>query len=537
MDVPERGFSLTAGGGDGQGTRRTAVAALLLAVLLAGPTLAAAEGEVPPPAVVLVAVRPASQGRELIRLFEGTGWEHPAAVLSAWKRAAGPDEPRSLGKTAEAVIAALNPETVRELELLDGLRIALNIDHEGAPRWSATVPGDDGTFAAMATAIALTDGASLPPEGPFRVDRLGPVGSPLLAAKGATAILASDRPALSAAIAAASRPDAPGPSAFEGWLVRVDPERLLDSGSTTARRAGAALVGLGYRSLEGRTTLQGDLLSIAAVGEAGDAPLSGNGPIEPGWLDLVPAEGAAGAFSVAVGPGAAAWGGVIELADRIERADASRAGLAPLGARLALLALAAGVRPDRDLWPNLKGLTGWIGLDAAGEPDRAVVALHAVDGEAARSVAGLIGRLAESDEQAEGPDPAGRRLGAVEGRELRLIVRGPTVLIGWGPDVIGRSLEAAAVPSRSAGPALRSSWDGEAPPGRLAVLWPGRLPWPEPAMGPLRSALEGSPPLIWSGRSDHGTTRDAIRWESLRSTLERLLDRLSLEPAGPGNAP
>ena len=79
------------------------------------------------------------------------------------------------------------------------------------------------------------------------------------------------------------------------------------------------------------------MLSVAAVGEAGDAPLSGNGPIEAGWLDLVPAEGPAGAFSVAVGPGAAAWGGVIELADRIERADAVAGRARAARARLALL--------------------------------------------------------------------------------------------------------------------------------------------------------------------------------------------------------
>ena len=40
------------------------------------------------------------------------------------------------------------------------------------------VPGDDGTFAAVATALALTGGGSDPPLDGVAVDRLGPPGAP-----------------------------------------------------------------------------------------------------------------------------------------------------------------------------------------------------------------------------------------------------------------------------------------------------------------------------------------------------------------------
>ena len=73
-----------------------------------------------------------------------------------------------------------------------------------------------------------------------------------------------------------------------------------------------------------------------------------------------------GAISLAFEPGQAYWDSAFALADRVEKTDPARAELAPLRARINLLAGAAGARLEADLWPHLRGLT--TGL--LGEPTR-----------------------------------------------------------------------------------------------------------------------------------------------------------------------
>ena len=69
-----------------------------------------------------------------------------------------------------------------ELRGLDQADLVLWFDpDDGAPHWYAALPRDDGSFANLATALALTDGGPEPPLGAVAVDRLGPPPSPLAA--------------------------------------------------------------------------------------------------------------------------------------------------------------------------------------------------------------------------------------------------------------------------------------------------------------------------------------------------------------------
>lgn len=485
-------------------------------------------------------VRPDRQLERLLALFEGAPAAHPAAALAAWRRAAR--DPDVLSKAQQAALAALNPEMVGELRPLDGASLALDLDADGRPRWALVVPGDDGSFAALATALALTDGAAEPPLGGAAVDRLGRPGSWLMARLGRAVVVAPTRDDLAAGLdrlAAAPPPDRP--SCESGWLVHLDPPALARSGAPAARRLGAGLGGLGVAAIDGVAGLDGEALGLVlttrleAPGAAASAAL-----VDPSWLDAVPASGVSAAFALAIDPDPAARDRLFRAADLVEKADPARAGAAPFRSRLNLLANAAGVRPEVEIWPALRGLSGFATADDAGRTDGVVLGLHAVDEPAASRLAGRVApRLARAfGLPAGGPAPDGwSPLGTLAGRPLALARRGATVLIGWGTAAPSRALAAMDDPGRSAGPALRASWTGRRV-ARFAAAWPGRAPLPSlrpPAGSALGAALADSPPILWWGEpvGEEGLARDEVRWDGLRATVRRLLDRLPLEPARP----
>ena len=99
-------------------------------------------------------------------------------LLAAWKRSTR--EPDQLGKPLEALISFFNPEMVREWSVLHEARFELGFDSEtGSRRWRLTVPGDDGTLAALITALRLSGGSNEEPvgNGAMAVNRLGGPGA------------------------------------------------------------------------------------------------------------------------------------------------------------------------------------------------------------------------------------------------------------------------------------------------------------------------------------------------------------------------
>lgn len=474
------------------------------------------------PAVEIRAIRPDAQVFALLSLFEGTAWPHPAAALADWKQSAPPGEERSLGKTIEALIAAMNPLMARELATFDGTRLMLDLDPEGRPHWAAVVPKDNGTIAALATALVLTDGRREAPEGPFAVDRIGPSGAPLVASTepGAPVILASDRSALRSTIERLNADQMAEPAIDSGWIVRVDPEALAASESLLGRRIAAAALGLGYESIEARAALVGDCLEVVIEGPTHPlATRPGWGAIDPNWLDVVPTEQAAMAVSLAIGPGGDAWAGLLQAVDRVERADPTRGDAVALRQRLGLLALIRGIRLELDFWPNLTGVTAWGSLNDAGFPDGGLLALHATSDQAAEQVRDrVVTRIVEGLAS----------IRWMEDRPLKTARVGNSVLIGWGANALTASLVALADPGQSAGSTLRSQWsDAAEGPSRVLATWPGRLPWTDPA---IREALDESPPVIVLGWTEGEALLDRLRWEGLRDPIRRFLDQLPAEP-------
>ena len=153
---------------------------------------------------------------------------------------------------------------------------------------------------------------------------------------------------------------------------------------------GVLLQGLDCRRLDGCLALRGDCAEIEVttlidqVGPVRTNLWQRTAGIDPAWLRWMPSASALGAISLAFEPGQAYWDSAFALADRVEKTDPARAELAPLRARINLLAGAAGARLEADLWPHLRGLTtGLLGEPTRpGRPTGALLILH-LDSEAA----------------------------------------------------------------------------------------------------------------------------------------------------------
>ena len=173
--------------------------------------------------------------------------------------------------------------------------------------------------------------------------------------------------------------------------------------------------------------------------------------------------------------------------------------------RLNLAALAAGVWPEADLYPQLVGLTAILRISPERQLETATLVLHTRSPEAARR---LVDRVLkpllrpflkndvpeQADPAADGP-PA--HLGNLAGQPLEAALRESSLLLSWGKDAASLCLQARDHPQLSAATLLRQkTWPTTAkqpPPRRLGIAWPGRLaPGPQPRPS-RRYPLPGTP--------------------------------------------
>ena len=509
---------------------------LIAVVLGLGTFVDLVQGGEPPPAVSVRLLRPDVQCERVLALFQGARAPHPAAALAAWKRSGG--NRRALNKTWEAAITAFNPEMAGELRGLDQAELVVWFDPEnGAPHWYATLPHDDGSFANLATALALTDGSSEPPLGTVALDRLGPGPGPLVARAPDRLALGDSRGALRRALVSALdwKGGTEVPACESGWLIRLDPESLGRTGSIGARRLAEALRGLRCRSASAAAALEGETLAMALTLRL-DAPPPSASAIDPAWLEDLPERGLVAAFACAIDPSAVAWDQVFAVADRVERADPAKAGVAPLRTRINLVAATVKVRPELDLWPRLRGLSGALLVDPTGAIDGAVLSLHTDSLESAERIRGhvlpalapLLGlRNSGVGTEVHPPAEAGRfrLLGRLHHRTVSLEHHGTTVRLIWGESAL------AAVDGKPAGLALRQLVPpAERTPQRFAAFWPGRLALASTLGAPLAATLAEAPPVVWSGRNEAPGAREIVRWTGLRDLVHHFLDRLPLDP-------
>src|SRR5262249_1071796 len=136
----------------------------------------------------------------------------------------------------------------------------------------------------------------------------------------------------------------------------------MDGASLWLRRSVEAARTMNCRIVDGIMALEGDVLGLELVTEfVPGRVLPPDGTkivaIDQDWLRWVPGKETVGFVTLAVRGSPAYWDFVFAVADRVDRVDPARAGLAPLRTRLNLLATAAGTRLEADLWPHLRGLT------------------------------------------------------------------------------------------------------------------------------------------------------------------------------------
>jgi hypothetical protein len=529
--------------------------------------------------IVVHLIHPDRQAAAVLRLFEGCAAPHPAAALAAWKRSTR--EPDQLGKPLEAVISFFNPEMVREWSVFHEARFQLGFDPEtGSGRWRLTVPGDDGTLAALITALRLSGGSNEAPvgNGTIAVNRLGGPGAAVAARSGGGVVLASSRAELDRGLP----PGISGPPVHleavglkvdsgvvvagpdSGLVFRIEPGRMTlpARGSVATRRAIELARGLGCRTVVGSLGLVDDQvgLELASVLDpvrpfAPDS--AGNLTIDPEWLKWIPAGEAVAVASLAAGRGAAYWDGVFALADRVDRADPARANLAPLRTRINLLASAVGARLEADFWPHLRGVTiAWLANpDKPEQSGRAVVVLQMDEDTAARHlVADVLPRLAalwgrakvetkpgqpqppDALRVAAGVSAVTRSLGRPGGRPLDAAARGRTVVVGWGDQALETMFRAVEHPEQSVMPLIGAASAGPArePLARVGAFWPGRMRLPVKGLDgptPLVRCLAEGPPIVWTGWNLDGKARDRVRWHDLHGLVRHFLAAIPLDSA------
>ncbi len=450
------------------------------------------------------------------------------------------------------MIALFNPEMAPEWGVLHDAELVWNWNKtDDAPRWLATAPRDDGTLAAAVTAQRITQGTPEPPileaRKTFIVERLGSAPGILASQVGDGVVVAGTRDDLRRGIRSLmqERPwaaesdrgsfDSLGPGTAagrldSGLLIRIDPSRLNgQAGPIAYRRAVAGLNGVGCESLTGALALQNDVLALelntALRRQQRNAPAAGTRVrVDRAWLTWVPAERTMAAFSLAIAPGAEFWESAFALADHLERADPQRADVAPLRSRLNLMAAAAGVRIEADLWCHLIGVTASVfaDRDQTGQIGGIVVILHAdEEASAARIAAHVLPGLAylflgtnRGPENKPGAMAAlSQRLGTVSGRELAVSRRGAT------SSSVG---ETRLEPGRATSSSIRSApWLDFFPLGarmvsRFHSAWArsGRLDAGRrrPELTGRRRAGEFSPTIRpYSGAAGRSEIRPAIR--------------------------
>lgn len=537
------------------------LARALSCVAILAPATAGEDGDKPSPTAIAIRLnRPDAQLDRFLKLFEGARFPHPASAFAAWKRATvlDRDEPRPFSKAAEALIAFLNPEMVPELKTLDGAQASARWEKgTGKPIWSVTIPGDDGTFAALATALSLTDGSEIAPIGNARADRLGPKekDSPILAQKGRLVVIASTRD--EAALALKRLENAGDPDEADrgnppsGFVADFDPRGFADCPNLTARRIFASLSALDVRRLSATAACEGDDLTLSVVSRFSSGRASSQAAIQADWLDYAPKNRTVAVVAAAIDPKPETWNALFSAIDRGLRADPAQAKLADARARLGILTWPTGSDLEADLFPKVVGLTCIvIGRFGRRSPDGFVAAIHCDSIASAlrlttetfpRLARGWSSRKADRDHNPE-PD-AGRILGELSGRAIAIARLDRTVLLSWGDprSTLTACLDARTHLERSNGPLLRriGKLDGPAPLG-FGAFWPGLLSEIAGGSARLSTALATAPPIVWSGsilgeadgkdvRPTRTRTRlDSFRWTGARETIRRFLDDLPI---------
>lgn len=467
---------------------------------------------------------PASQWARLIALFRESPYPDGAAALAAWKGATKVPGERSLGKAAEALIASLNPGMAREMSLLEGARL-LAWPRDDRWTWLIFLPSDDGTLRDLLSAQVLTEGGPEPPApglaARLSVDRLGPPGSALVARDGPRLFIGSNREALDLGLALSPPPtNSSSPSTSEGLLLLLDPASLIAHPQLPWRQIARGLTGLGGQALNGSARVTDDGLTASLQLRLDRAPRR-SGRIDPTWLSWIDPEPMA-ALCLALDPSREAWDEAFRAADLVEKADPARKDVAPLRLRLSLLASAAGLRLDRDLYPKVRGLTLSLleGNDLATARGRLVIHTTTPDDAIALATTTLPKIFDRWLGQGH-PEASARIWRWGPEQRLALAVDGPDVLLS-----VGHPSQRPLRPTSDRPGQPVPAWLNPPPDAdRLGLLRPGLLARLADQPAPLVSELDRAPLIVWWGTTGENGYLDQFQWLGLPSALKRFLTR------------
>ena len=388
-------------------------------------------------------------------------------------------------------------------------------------------------FAAFATAMALTDGKSEPPLDGAEVDRLGnKPGASLMARSGERVVIADSREALACALAMAPEPSMRGIDRQLGRArVRVSAAGLTRSSRPDLHAVGEALLGLGCSTIavDALVGPNGPLFIVRIP----RVPAGPGAKLDPARLAEIPASASA-AFSFPIDDRPESWDRLFAAIDRAERADPARRDRSPLRARIGLAARVGGIDLERDVWPKLRGATGFM-VGPPRKPDGVALALHLVDDESAATFrdrvlprfAKLLGLAPASG---PGPNADSKPLADVAGRTVWVSTRFPkTVWIGWGAEGIPITFREGH-PAKLVDPMEARDREQLKENHRFGWIIPGRFDL-APAGSPLAEAIAASGPIRWYGRDERTSTDDVLRWDGLDRGIRRYLELIPQEPA------
>ncbi len=500
------------------------------------------------PAYTLTFHRPDLQVDRVLKSFEGARMPSPPAALSAWLRVR-PDA--RLSQQTRAAVALFNPETASELRRFDEATFEFaGADRGASRRWRADFPHDDGALSAGAAALVLTGGGVEPIEpehvaagqragepAEVRLERLGGRGGGFAARSHGRLVAASTRAdALDGRAHGTPRTLDPGFVARgvdSGVALRIEPRNLgpRDLDATAGRALNAVARGLGVDTIDLVATIdpRGESAVIHARSRL-EHRLETAARIDPTWIDELPNDPATAALAaIAFDRAGTTIDALLSVLDQLDRARPGRENVAPLRARLALVAQLVDVRAEVDLWPHLVGCVGSIGLDDRGEPDSATLGLvfdtEPAAERLARVLPELIARFAKPDAPAVKNADA-RRDVRLAGRRLRVRHDRTRLWLDWGDDRPQPRPDAATqpMPGASRAQVLESQ--------RLLVVRPRRVAPRLHLDPPILAALEAVQSVVWTGAIDPTGRElwDTVRSSGLRSAVARALDVLPLDP-------
>jgi hypothetical protein len=214
-----------------------------------------------------------------------------------------------------------------------------------------------------------------------------------------------------------------------------------------------------------------------------------------------------------------------EAWDRLEKLDPARAKTAAVRTRLNLFLGTLGLHPEREVWPGIRGSSGWLEVDESGRIAGGCVVLLFDQAQRVERISralerpGILGGFAGALGGGRGPGEAERGV-VIRGEGVRLVVC-------WGDpagDEAGRAEGDVNIsemwPAASEGLA---GWD------RAVVVWPGAWVKTIPLDSVASAGLKASGPIVWVGRTRGDSMEERITWSGLSRMVRSAFEAVSAE--------